>query len=204
MEIKEQFLIVQAILNEVAGREGCYPDGDIAEQIIKMVRDRTGNDSFCRDIPPLSTIDVADTFELCIETWENDTDHYRTKVLRNLTENDLDFYIELTSIFTSANSHQDPGMGNEEHDFKAYEKVMRNLFDRHLEKLSPDTKTLWALTPEQNMNVESRGNAYYELLTEHVLGYPVEYDWGFARVVDNLKVFTIKDGRLIEVTDRFK
>jgi hypothetical protein len=204
MEVKEQFRIIQAVLNEVASRESCYPDGAVAEEIIEKVRNLTGNASFCRDVPPVSDLLAKGGYELRIETWENDADNYKTQVLTNLTEEDLDFYIELAHLFSSTNSREDPGMGNEEHDFEVYAEIMHDIFVDHWEKLSTDTKEVWGLTSAESTDEDSRGRAYYERLIKHVLGYPVDYDYGFARVFDNLKVFTVEDGRRVEVTDKFK
>lgn len=49
-------------------------------------------------------------YQLHITTWENDADHYKTKVISGLDVYDCKFIIELCSLFTSASSSK--GFGN--------------------------------------------------------------------------------------------
>jgi hypothetical protein len=193
MNDKEKMQIIQSVLNDVAGREGCYPDGDIADGIIESIRNLTGDDTFCRG--KIQSLDnIKNTFEIHIGTWENDADDYSTIVHSGLTTEDVRFYHDLAKMFKSCNSRTDGGLGNDDQDLNYLLEVVEEVVARHPD-MSVETGIIWY---EQ---LESIAN--YERLCEYVLSEPVQYDFGFCRVFDSFKVFAVRDGKRVDVTAGF-
>jgi len=192
MNDKEKLLVIQSVLHEVAGREGCYPDGDIADGIIQSIRDLTGDQTFCSG-NVRSLDDIMNTFEIHIETWENDADDYRTIVHTGLTLEDVHFYHDLAKRFKSGNRIED-GLGNDEHEMDFLVEVVDEVIARHPD-MSVETGIIWQPGMEEGDN--------YQRLCDYVLSDPVEYDYGFCRVFDSFKVFAVKDGKRVDVTAGF-
>jgi len=192
MNDKEKLLVIQSVLHEVAGREGCYPDGDIADGIIQSIRDLTGDQTFCSG-NVRSLDDIMNTFEIHIETWENDADDYRTIVHTGLTLEDVHFYHDLAKRFKSGNRIED-GLGNDEHELDFLVEVVDEVIARHPD-MSVETGIIWQPGMEEGDN--------YQRLCDYVLSDPVEYDYGFCRVFDSFKVFAVKDGKRVDVTAGF-
>jgi hypothetical protein len=193
MNDKEKLQIIQSVLNDVAGREGCYPDGDIADGIIESIRNLTGDDTFCRG--KIRSLDnIKNTFEIHIETWENDADDYDTIVHTGLSSEDVRFYHDLAKLFRSCNASPAGGLGNDEHDLDFLLELVEGVVARHPD-LSVNTGIIWY------ERLESIAN--YERLCAYVLSEPVEYDFGFCRVFDSFKVFAVQDGKRVDVTAGF-
>jgi hypothetical protein len=205
VEDREKLLIIQAVLKDVAGRESCYPDGDIADEIINRVRDLTGDASFCGSgTLSLETLMPKGLYEMRVTTWENDADDYMTKVIDNLTEADVVFYRDLCRKFYSRNKRPVPGYGNQEHSDQFYGELMDEMFAAH-PNISAETKHFWLQHDDIEMSVSDRGNGYADTLIHTVLGWS-EMGWGdgtFARVFDKFEVFTIVDNKRVEVTGQF-
>lgn len=205
MNDNEKLLIVQAVLKDAARRESRNPDGGITDEIIRRVRELTGDDNFCGiNTASLKQLAPANLFEMRVTTWENDCDEYDTKVISNLTEADVFFYRDLCYKFRSRNNPSAPGYGNEEHTDQFYGELMDEMFEAH-PNISEETKRIWFEHADMEMSVTDRGNSYAAALTENVLGWS-EMGWGdgtFARVFESFEVFVFTNNKRINVTDRF-
>jgi hypothetical protein len=71
-------------------------------------------------------------------------------------------------------------MGNEEHDAETLIEVINETLDRH--------PTMSAAERESWTFVEGDENYVYETLYESILGWPVQYDYRFCRVVEKVEI----------------
>jgi hypothetical protein len=194
VDSKEKLAIIESVLKDVAGRESCYPDGDIADEIIKRVRDLTGDTTFCG--PQTASLEERlISFEMRVETWENDADNYRTKVLNGLTQADVRFFADVCKAFRSCHARVDTGMGNEEVNYYVLPEVIYDITKNH-QDVSDAVKTKWLFAELTALDIDNEnedpngeqmksvGQSLYKVLIENLLSYPVEYDYGWCRVVD--------------------
>jgi hypothetical protein len=147
-------------------------------------------------------------YQLHITTWENDADHYMTKVMSGLTKEDVQFYVEMAKAFKSRNNRP-AGMGN---GIVAANKLVP-FIDKLLAKhtgLSQKVRDYWSTEGEPgdfDMALEDvKYDLYMEILAENVLGEPVNeyYEYGFCRVFAEFKVYFVPAEVVIEdVTSQF-
>lgn len=124
----------------------------------------------------------AKLFNLEIATWENDGDHDSTQVIAGLSAEDAAFYKALAERFTSHSNRGKPGMGNEEHSHDVYNDLILEMLDEH-PNISVEVREEWQDAVD--------ADDVYSSLAETILGYPVEYEWMFARVVERVDVIEI-------------
>lgn len=124
-------------------------------------------------------------FRLEVETWENDADNYRTKVLDGLTEAEVKFYVELAKAHYSMNGLRKKGFGNMYepgfNEKEEYADAMRAIFRKHisvLNKIWDDFEPSWI---DEESFLDMVRSVNYEL----GIGGSEYY---FTRVTDSIKV----------------
>jgi hypothetical protein len=132
-------------------------------------------------------------YEVTFTSWENDGDDYATVGKFLTSQADVDFYLNLANKFTSTNSSSS-GFGNEEVDNEILEEVVQELIDESLE-LSQEVKNEW-------LNVFGEEYGVYDKICEEILSDPVQYDYGFCRVLESSNVNKIISGQWIKVGDK--
>lgn len=145
------------------------------------------------------SLDIPQGYQMTFTTWENDADYYAEKTISGLTEEDVFFYKDLASYFSSVNNGDNEGLGNEEHTEEELIFLMNELLDRH-PQLSESERLYW----EKSIQSEE----VYSDLCDKILSHPVEYDYMFCRVMDNVKIFYVEKPIFIQekienVTDKF-
>jgi hypothetical protein len=192
MNDKEKLLVIQSVLIDAAGPLWRQDGADI-DNVIETIRDLTGDQTFCTG-NVRSLDDIKNTFEIHIETWENDADDYRTIVHTGLTLEDVHFYHDLAKRFKSRNSRPVGGLGNDDHELDFLVELVNEVVASHPD-MSAETASIWCAEVDEDNN--------YARLCDYVLHDPVEYDYGFCRVFDKFKVFAVKDGKRVDVTVGF-
>lgn len=122
---------------------------------------------------------------LCIEitSWENDADDYRTIQIDGLTLADVKFYTELCSYFKSCHSGPRPGLGNQDGiDDNTLIEIITDALKNHPD-ISSNIKTSWAEC------LAGDTDPYEQFLK--ILHSPVQYDYGFCRVIEYIEVYDI-------------
>lgn len=129
-------------------------------------------------------------FEMKFTTWENDADDYATVTHFLTTKEDVNFYTELAKKFVSCNSRGN-GMGNEDCEGEDIDYLIQDLMESHPD-ISPAMKEEWTSLIGQEYGT-------YDKLCEEILSEPVQYDYGFCRVLESINVEEMKSGAWIEV-----
>lgn len=158
-------------------------------------------------------------YQVHITTWENDADDYSTQIITCSKEEDVRFFLDLASHFTSCHScipaGIGKGLGNEGIGDQDLLNVISNTLKRHPD-VSSEIMTAW--TFEQTISEEEDEEGYeaeleqlacnaYDLLTTVVLHRPFSeyyaYDENnFCRVFERAKVFSLPE-LPVEVSSKF-
>ena len=132
-----------------------------------------------------------------VTSWENDADHYETNEIRELTKADAEFYRDLASLFLFVREERCRN-GNEYHEPEAIIQAIAPVIEKHLPTMSDHQAERWK---QFNVDVEaddfSLTNMDEDQLIEQmyeILGSPVDYDYGFYRMVSCIEVEEIKAG----------
>jgi hypothetical protein len=145
-------------------------------------------------------------YRVTIESWENDADNYKTKVVEGLNESSVKFIIDFVKLFYSKNNYHGPkGFGNiydpSEKECKAFEEAYNNVVNSHIEKDTEEKirQYFW----------DDEVDGFYEDHCEGVMDFA--YDLGlrggdfYTRVLDSYKVeYVPVEIILQDVTEEFK
>lgn len=129
-------------------------------------------------------------YQVDFTTWENDGDYYKTLSVYLTTEADVNFYKDLANRFKSRNKDYH-GMGNDDCRWDVIDEIVEDLIAEH-PNMSENIKEEW-------QSLFGQENATYDKLCEEVLSEPVEYEYGFCRVMESVTVSEIVPGYWIEV-----
>lgn len=157
-------------------------------------------------------------YQIHITTWENDADALSTQVISGLTEEDVNFYIDLARKFLSKNGAPDKrGFGNGSvaaadlvatvHAvLKAHPNVSKSVMSEWVEYSTESWDNSGDLEAEIG-DIDVVADNLHGLLCDTVLGHPVsEYYFGqeyFCRVFDTYEVvYFTSPGKA--VTSKFK
>ena len=150
-------------------------------------------------------MNIEKGYQLHITTWENDGDVYKTKVINGLAKEDVKFYIELASLFTSRNNSSSKGFGNggvTEFGDKYHNSGMEDVVEviRKVVLNNPNAKED-ITSPYLSEDFDE----IYEHLIEEVLDYTEQYEdeTYFCRVFSGFKVYYFPE-EVTEVTEEFK
>ena len=132
-------------------------------------------------------IDYPAGYQIRVETWENDGDDYETNIISGLTYDDVKFYKELVMCFTSCNNPRTGGgMGNEDQSKQTLSELLNEVLEDH-PKISD------ALREVIEKSMDDIYGFFYKFLN-----WPVQYEYGFCRVVEDFKVFHLDEPLLVE------
>lgn len=129
-------------------------------------------------------------YQVDFTTWENDGDFYKTLSTYLTTQEDVNFYKDLANRFKSSNKDY-YGMGNEDCRWDVIDEIVEDLIEEH-KNMSESIKQEW-------QSLFGKENKTYDKLCKEVLSKPVEYDYGFCRVMESVEVTEILPGYWIEV-----
>ena len=115
-------------------------------------------------------------------SWENDDNDYQKTQLIVETKEDKKFYYSLAKLFGFLRS---TGMGNEDSEEKTTAQIIREHMAEH-PLISTNTKSVWE---EAIKNSDA-----YATLCDKILGEPVNYDWGYCRVIESVNVTKMNCG----------
>lgn len=133
-------------------------------------------------------------YQLEFTTWENDGDDYATigKILT--TVEDVNFYRTLADKFISCHSYgKAGGFGNEEVSEETLQEVVQEHMEDH-PNISEKIHQEWLKAIEQE--------GVYDKLCAEILSDPVQYDYGFCRVMERVHESTLESGDWIKVNGR--
>lgn len=140
-----------------------------------------------------------------IESWENDGDHYGTVMNTGLTKEQADFLVKIARAFVSKNgsytNRSASGFGNDEISFSVITFLVKTICELQ-EESSKSVLERFGLTKYFEFD---KGD-WISFLNEYVTGDSVEYDWGFCRVVETIKVsylsedFVVPDIKLQQIS----
>lgn len=120
---------------------------------------------------------MSELFTLKIVSWENDGDDYRTTYQHGLTAADAAFITALADQFSSRSTHCG-GFGNEEWEADVLVEMIAEVLGEH-PNVSDEIRDTWTFAEGQEQYV-------YERIYEKILGWPVQYDYKFCRVVESV------------------
>ncbi|QQV88998.1 hypothetical protein [Providencia phage PSTRCR_121] len=119
-------------------------------------------------------------FMIAIKSWENDADHYKTQIIDGLTQQEVRQMTYVMPFFKSACN--DEGLfGNEDFNLLELEEFLMNAVDEGNLTLGFIDKFFF-----------EDGHPDLEKVFD-LLGYPVEYDWDFVRVFDNMTIYHLPE-----------
>lgn len=133
-------------------------------------------------------------YELKFTTWENDGDDYNTigKILTTIE--DVNFYRTLANKFISCHSYgQAGGFGNEEVSEETLQEIVQDHLEEH-PNISEKVRQEWVKAISEE--------GVYDKLCAEMLSDPVQYDYGFCRVMETINEMTISAGDWIKVNNR--
>lgn len=139
-------------------------------------------------------------YRLTITSWENDADHYKTKVLEGVTKEEAAFLVEFCQLYSSQNEPYSYGIGNMyEPSDEEVEQVRSSQFEvvsRHIETIKHSARFREQFIDENEQTYEE--------------GFDIAYDLGlsggafFTRVCASVKVEYVPHDIIIEdVTEQF-
>ena len=128
-------------------------------------------------------------FVMSFLTWENDADDYRSNQLMGLDHREVEYLTRIVPLFASKNCHRNKGYGNSEFG--------ENLVFALIEKTQDDERDLldkfFAIKVPAGFDGSEDFDNYDEddvlLKIYEIVGYPVQYDYGFVRVMDTVEVY---------------
>ncbi|BEH88054.1 hypothetical protein [Klebsiella phage phiKp_21] len=125
-------------------------------------------------------------YTVSVTTWENDGDNYQTNDIVGLSKEDAKMFIDTLPIFKSVNSKK-KGLGNKELNINQYLGKFEDLINNNIITVSFAEKYFGYINPNSDYDEDEQQDTIIEALSE-ILGYPVEYDYGFIRVVEKVQV----------------
>lgn len=123
-------------------------------------------------------------FMIEITSWENDGDHYLTKIIDGLTKEEVNQFSYIMPFFKSRNS-KSKGFGNKEFCMFSVEEVLMEGLD------------------EGKLTREFLGKFFFydghpDLdKIQNLLGCPVEYDYDFIRVFESMNIYHLPEDVVI-------
>ena len=135
-------------------------------------------------------------YRLSINSWENDGDHRKTKVLEGLSKELVQFYVELLKLFKSQNYNDDrTAFGNM---YEPEDYLLQNAADAIKGVADAHRGTLDALDPGEYDYVTGYPCDY---VGDYLLGYSEHYTY---RVFESFKVQLVPSEIVLQdVTDLF-
>jgi len=132
-------------------------------------------------------------YQLRVQSWENDGDHYHIKTLSGLTREDIAFYVELACLFGTNYDKQYAGFGNQSVSVEKLAVAVREVASRH-PNVSEHYKQ-WLTRDPRCLHRDLRAT---------ILGETHDYydDEEFCRAVDDIRVFFFPED-IQEVTEQF-
>lgn len=127
-------------------------------------------------------------YEIHISSWENDGDDYSTQVISGLSKEDVKFYIETIKLFSAYIGNIYNTLSNSEYGWNQKNSIL-DVFDKHPKsKAAMQWKSKFYGSEEEGASSDES----YHFIT-HILGRPVQYNYGFCRVYESHKVYYLKD-----------
>lgn len=129
-------------------------------------------------------------YMLEITTWENDADHYKTIFKTGLqTKEEVNQYLWVLSHCRSSQSRSgNNGFGNEDYDKFNFNEFLENSINDGKLTLEFANKVFY-YEPYDEAKKDYPIDEYDQLLAiQDLLGDPVEYDYDFIRVCENISV----------------
>lgn len=131
-------------------------------------------------------------YQVSFTTWENDADHYNILNIYLNRQEDVNFYKDLANVFVD--KYYKRGMGNDDSDWEVLDEVVTDLIAEHPD-MSQNIKEEW-------QSLFGKEYETYDKLCKEVLSKPVDYEYGFCRVMETVEVTEITPGYWIEVKER--
>lgn len=119
-------------------------------------------------------------FMIAIESWENDGDHYSTQIIDGLTQQEVRQMTYVMPFFKSSCNNKGC-FGNRDFCMFSLEEFLMNAVDEGTLTLGFIDKFFF-----------EDGHPDLEKVLD-LLGYPVEYDYDFVRVFDNLTIYHLPE-----------
>lgn len=144
-------------------------------------------------------------YRLTIESWENDADNYKTKVMEGLQKPSVEFLIDFAKLFYSNNARRRPkGFGNmyepRNGELEDFGEACRYIIDKHITKDTEQNLLQYFWDEDNNQFYEDQHDGVMEL------AYELGLSGGdfFTRVLDSFKVEYIPNEIILQdVTEQF-
>jgi hypothetical protein len=148
---------------------------------------------------------MSTKYELHVTTWECDADHHLTKILENLSRDDVTAFVELAKKFASTHATP-PGVGNHSVADDVLVEAVQSVLTKY-----PDAYYLQLLfeqdAPKDYQGDISLADFYWQALCESLLDYPViepyQDEYHFCRVYCVHKVYEVPVAK-VDVTECFQ
>lgn len=137
-----------------------------------------------------------------ISSWENDGDHNSDIVYAGLDEKDIEYLLILLPQFNSKNSRTKKGVGNSDVD---PEQLANVIFEADPDGVYKDQlykffevkyELLKACCDEDEYDDLFIEADIYDKLTD-LIGFPVDYEYGFVRVFESMVVYYLDEQLVI-------
>lgn len=138
---------------------------------------------------------IKSGYTVSVTTWENDGDNYQTNDIVGLSKEDAKMFIDTLPIFKSVNSKK-KGLGNKELNINQYLGKFEDLINNNIITVSFAEKYFGYINPNSDYDKDEQQDTIIEALSE-ILGYPVEYDYGFIRVFEKVQVLYFDEDTVI-------
>ncbi|ATN93101.1 hypothetical protein CPT_Melville_138 [Salmonella phage Melville] len=130
-----------------------------------------------------------------IQTWENDADHYKTQTVIGVEEQEIQQYKYILELFKESHCNNSKKCGNEEWDIVKGSVVKHIANGIESGQLTIEFIKKVLFFQDLQLLIDGDEQEEYDLLEglQELLGYPVEYDSDFLRVVESVKLFIIDE-----------
>jgi hypothetical protein len=146
-------------------------------------------------------------YRVTIESWENDADNYKTKVVEGLNESSVKFIIDFVKLFYSKNNYHGPkGFGNiydpSDKELKELAEAYNLVINKHINKDTENNVRQYFWDDDADGFYEDHHDGVFDLAYD--LGLSGGCDF-FTRVLDSFKVEHVPVEIILQdVTEEFK
>ncbi len=127
---------------------------------------------------------IKSGYLLIVSSWENDGDNGRDKLVAGLSNEDIQFYVEL---FKKTHRYQNESALSA----KEVLKCVHPTVCKWLDQMSEDTRSFWTYEGEEDPEDEALADFYCEGIEDHLTGYTTDYqdERYFIRRIESYKVY---------------
>lgn len=144
-------------------------------------------------------------YRITVESWENDADNYKTKIMEGLQKASVEFLVDFVELFHSQNNYRGPkGHGNmydpDVNKLNNFREAYVEVIKKHITKDTEPKLLEYFWDEDNNLMYDDSHDGVMELAYELGLSGGAFY----ARVLDSIKVEYIPNEIVLQdVTEEF-